>query len=163
MNIPEIKHKINTHIQNPGTKLWIILAILVISNIASFELGKSYSTNNYKNRDDSAFIKSEADNDYSLADPEIANNNSLKEGTLAAAVALSNENSANNREVANTDPNSPISPNLRYVASTNGRVYYFTWCSGAKRIQENNRQYFASANDARLKGLTPSKSCPGLD
>ena len=48
------------------------------------------------------------------------------------------------------------------VASRTGSVYYFPWCSGATRIAEQNRLWFASEASALRAGYTPSKSCKGL-
>ena len=48
------------------------------------------------------------------------------------------------------------------VASRNGTKYYFTWCTGASRIAEKNRVYFATAALAEVKGLSKAANCPGL-
>jgi len=49
-----------------------------------------------------------------------------------------------------------------YVASKNGTKYYLTTCSGAARISEANKIWFASAAAAQAAGYAPAVNCPGL-
>ena len=49
-----------------------------------------------------------------------------------------------------------------YVASKTGTKYYLASCSGASRIKDENRIYFASAKDAADAGYGPASNCPGL-
>jgi len=44
-----------------------------------------------------------------------------------------------------------------YVASRSGKTYYLVTCSN--RIKEENKIFFATAEDAEKAGLTPSKTC----
>lgn len=48
------------------------------------------------------------------------------------------------------------------VASKNGSVYHFPWCSGAAQIKAANKIWFSSEAAAEAAGYTPSKSCKGL-
>lgn len=48
------------------------------------------------------------------------------------------------------------------VASKSGTKYYFPWCSGAARIAEANKVWFASAEEAKSKGYSPASNCKGL-
>lgn len=48
------------------------------------------------------------------------------------------------------------------VASKSGTKYYYSWCSGASRIKEENKIWFNSIEEARAKGLTPASNCTGL-
>lgn len=50
----------------------------------------------------------------------------------------------------------------KFVASKNGTRYYLPTCSGVKRIKEENKIWFATADEARARGLTPAINCPGL-
>lgn len=50
----------------------------------------------------------------------------------------------------------------RYVASKNGTKYYLPSCSGANRIKEENKVWFASVEEARARGLEPASGCKGL-
>ena len=49
-----------------------------------------------------------------------------------------------------------------YVASKTGSYYYVATCSGAKRISDKNKVWFATKQEAEAKGLKPAKNCPGL-
>lgn len=50
----------------------------------------------------------------------------------------------------------------RYVASKNGTKYYLPSCSGAKRIKEENKIWFATIEDAKASGKTAATNCKGL-
>ncbi|MDB5189333.1 MAG: protein of unknown function with transrane region [Parcubacteria group bacterium] len=50
----------------------------------------------------------------------------------------------------------------KYVASKTGKKYYLPSCSGANRIKEANRVWFATLEAAQAAGLTPAANCPGL-
>ena len=56
-----------------------------------------------------------------------------------------------------------IAPGGKYVASKNGSKYHFPWCSGAKRIAENNKVWFNSIEEARAAGYEPAANCKGLE
>ncbi len=49
-----------------------------------------------------------------------------------------------------------------YVASKNGSKYYLPWCSGVKKISENNKVWFNSKKEAKNKGYTPATNCKGI-
>lgn len=50
----------------------------------------------------------------------------------------------------------------QYVGSKTSDKYHLPWCSGAKRIKEENKIWFASIADAEAKGYKPAANCPGL-
>lgn len=49
-----------------------------------------------------------------------------------------------------------------YVASKNSTKYHLPWCSGARRISEENKVWFATKEDAAAAGYTPAANCPGM-
>ena len=49
-----------------------------------------------------------------------------------------------------------------YIGSRNGTKYHLPWCSGAQRIKEENKVWFASKEDAEALGYTPAANCKGL-
>lgn len=49
-----------------------------------------------------------------------------------------------------------------YVASKSGTKYHLPWCSGAKRIKEENKIYFATKEDAEKAGYSPAANCKGI-
>ena len=49
-----------------------------------------------------------------------------------------------------------------FVASRNGTKYYLPTCSGANRISEANKVWFATAAAAVAAGYAPAANCKGL-
>ena len=49
-----------------------------------------------------------------------------------------------------------------FVASRNGKKYYFAWCESAKIIKEANRVWFAAKDEAEKAGYQPAANCKGL-
>lgn len=49
-----------------------------------------------------------------------------------------------------------------YVASKSGSAYHYPWCSGAQRIKEENKIWFATKEDAEAAGYRPAGNCKGL-
>ena len=50
----------------------------------------------------------------------------------------------------------------RVLSSRNGSVYYFIWCSGAKRVKEENKIWFVTKEAAEKAGLKQAGNCSGL-
>lgn len=50
----------------------------------------------------------------------------------------------------------------KYVASKNSDKYHAPWCSGAKRIKEENKIWFASKEEAAQAGYSPASNCKGI-
>ena len=50
----------------------------------------------------------------------------------------------------------------QFVASKNGTKYYLPSCSGAEKISEENKVWFASAAAAQSAGYAPAANCKGL-
>ena len=49
-----------------------------------------------------------------------------------------------------------------FVGSKNSDKYHYPWCSGAQRIKEENKVWFASREEATEAGYIPAKNCKGL-
>lgn len=49
-----------------------------------------------------------------------------------------------------------------YVGSKNSDKYHLPWCSGAKRIKEENKVWFESQAAAEQAGYSPASNCPGI-
>ena len=47
----------------------------------------------------------------------------------------------------------------RVVASKNSNKYHYTWCAGAKKIKEENKVWFGSAQEAESRGYTLAGNC----
>lgn len=51
---------------------------------------------------------------------------------------------------------------IQYVGSKNSNKYHLPWCSGAKRIKEENKIFFATVALAEQAGYEPAGNCEGL-
>jgi len=49
-----------------------------------------------------------------------------------------------------------------YVASKNSDKYHLPWCSGAQRINEANKIWFSSKEEAENMGFKPAGNCEGI-
>jgi len=58
--------------------------------------------------------------------------------------------------------NSEATTAKSFVASKNSTKYHLPWCSGAKRIKEENKVWFSSEAEAKATGRTPAANCPGI-
>lgn len=47
----------------------------------------------------------------------------------------------------------------KVLASRNGTTYYYSWCSGAKRIKDENKIWFLTKEDAEKAGLKLAGNC----
>ena len=89
-------------------------------------------------------------------------------GRLTATVALAPEpiivEKANQPTDAVTEENTRTSNQKKgaLVARINGTKYYLPDCSGAKRINEENKIWFSSQEEAKDMGYEPASNCPGL-
>ena len=50
----------------------------------------------------------------------------------------------------------------KYVASVRGSKYHFPWCPGARAMNETNKRWFDSVEDAVRAGYAPASNCKGL-
>lgn len=82
------------------------------------------------------------------------------ENTAAAVVALQKNEPVKKQAT----PSAVVSSEAggKYVASKSGSAYHFPWCSGAKRIKEENKIYFNTKEEAEKAGYHPAGNCKGL-
>ena len=132
MSIHDIAHKIKGRVGDDRSMLYNI-AIIVVVGIFAFWLGRL--SNSDKNTDKSSQESIVISNNS----PTLNKNNQLKSN--------SSDNSVDTVEKG------------KYVASKNGKLYYTLSCAGVKRIKEENKVYFDTAQDAEKIGLTRSASC----
>jgi len=57
--------------------------------------------------------------------------------------------------------NSPATSKI-FVASRNGKKYYYAWCESANVIKEQNRVWFSTQAEAEKAGYQPAANCKGL-
>jgi len=55
-----------------------------------------------------------------------------------------------------------VGANKIFVASKNGKKYYYAWCESAKIIKEQNRVWFSTQAEAEKAGYEPAVNCKGL-
>jgi hypothetical protein len=71
------------------------------------------------------------------------------------------QNTASTTTTPTTAP-LPLVNNEKYVASKNGTKYHLPWCTGAKQINEENKIWFATKEEAEKAGYTPASNCKGI-
>lgn len=77
------------------------------------------------------------------------------------------ENVATSTEITVKTPNSQratltVGEDKIFVASKNGKKYYYAWCDAAKTIKEQNRVWFATKEEAEKAGYESAANCKGL-
>ncbi len=116
-------------------------ALIVVVGIASFGLGR---LSVHEGR--------------SLAVPEQEPSTFIRippgnEAVVSGSLPVSNEAPATTSAVAGEKA---------YVGSKNSTKYHLPWCSGAARIAEENKVWFASKEEAEAAGYTPAANCKGI-
>ena len=77
------------------------------------------------------------------------------------------ENVATSTEIIANTTNSQratltVDANKIFVASRNGKKYYYGWCASASVIKEQNRIWFSTREEAKKAGYEPAANCKGL-
>ncbi len=111
----------------------LLIAILILSLTASFGLGRLSALNS-------------RDTGISVGEIEL--------NTMSASAYEAKQSTQN---LSNQTGDGVV------VASKNSDKYHYPWCSGAKRIKEENKIYFDSIADARNAGYVPAGNCEGLE
>ena len=136
MRLPNIRQKIKDLPDLPKD-IFILLLIFLVGT-GAFLLGQ-YSVYEEKKGGELRIIEESHPNSLSmLVSPESLSARVTKEDTT------------------------PTSPLGMYVGSRSGTTYHLPWCTGAKRIKEENRIWFNSREDAVKKGYKPATNCKGI-
>ena len=82
-------------------------------------------------------------------------------------ITIENVAVATSTEIIANTPNSQratltVGANKIFVASRNGKKYYYAWCDSAKVIKETNRVWFSTEDEAKKSGYEPAANCRGL-
>ena len=76
------------------------------------------------------------------------------------------ENVATSTEIAIKANDQPatltVGKDKIFVASRNGKKYYYAWCESANVIKEQNRIWFSTKEEAEKSGYEPAANCKGL-
>ena len=125
--------KIKQFIESEKGKDILVILIVILVGLASFELGRLS-----KNSSDSSGVKIEYPN----------------ETNSQSANAVSAVDSLQTTKAPTTSTNGK-----NFFASSKGTKYYSLGCSGGQTIKQENRIYFASASEAEGAGYTLSSAC----
>jgi len=127
--------KIKEFVQSEKGKNILIVIIVILVGLSSFELGRLSKENS------SSGVKIEYPNQTNNQGASvILSENALQANTGVSSI-ISNSNSKT------------------FFASNRGEKYYSIGCSGGKTIKQENRVYFATKEDAERAGYTLSSSC----
>jgi len=132
MSINDFMNKIKGQIGIDRNTL-LILVILILVGLGSFGLGRLERGEDSKNSD------SKLENE----------NASFVKGVTGESL----QTESNVKNIEN------ISKEKMYVASKNGKLYYKSGCSGAKRISAKNEIWWSSEQEAIDAGYNLSTSC----
>ncbi len=72
------------------------------------------------------------------------------------------ENYKENNITSNSGSNEKSNVKENYVASKTGKAYHLPWCSGARRIKDENKIWFNTKEEAENAGYKPASNCKGI-
>ena len=131
----KIKSIMTNWIKSEKGKDILIVVIIILVGLASFELGRLSKENG------SSGIKIEYPTQL--------------ESQSASAILSQNYPNTNTK----ISPTVSNSGNKTFFASSKGNKYYTISCSAGKTIKQENRVYFATGEEAQAAGYTLSSSC----
>src|SRR3990167_5777867 len=73
-----------------------------------------------------------------------------------------NAETGESKSLSTSNVDSGIKADKIFVASRNGKKYYYAWCESANVIKEQNRVWFATQAEAEKAGYQPAANCKGL-
>jgi len=129
--------KIKLFLESEKGKDILIILIVILVGLASFELGR-LSKSDGSSGINIKYPNGEQANVISAKETDVSNN-LVK---VDSSSSVSNSNSSKN-----------------FFASKRGHKYYSLGCTAGKTIKEENRIYFKTAEEAIAKGYTLSSSC----
>jgi len=125
--------KIKSFIESEQGKDILIVIIVILVGLGSFELGRLSKEN------DSGGVKIE----YPSQNNEVQNSN--QEASAFSSIKVPTVNSDSTGKI--------------FFASSRGSKYYTISCSAGKTIKQENRIYFTTGEEAQAAGYTLSSSC----
>ena len=129
--------------------IYIVLIIILVA-IGSFGLGRFSRVEEGREK-------------VSIHYPQVLPAQTGLQGAGAASALNFYENTSSYVS-ENTSDNIPeiSSSENKFVGSKNSDKYHYPWCSGAKRIKEENKVWFSSREEAKAAGYVPAGNCEGL-
>ena len=73
-----------------------------------------------------------------------------------------NEETSESKPLLTSNVDNEIKTDKIFVASKNGKKYYYAWCESANVIKEQNRVWFSTQAEAEKAGYQPAANCKGL-
>ena len=129
-------NKIKSFLESEKGKDILIVIIVILVGLGSFELGRLSKTNN------SAGIKIE------YPDQAAQNSPGLVLGVEASKTSVSQNSSTGINSLGK-----------KFFASSRGKKYYPVDCSAGQSIKESNRLWFSTREEAESAGFELSSSC----
>ena len=77
-------------------------------------------------------------------------------------ITIENTKIGESKSLSTFDVDSGIKTDKIFVASRNGKKYYYAWCESANVIKEQNRVWFSTQAEAEKAGYQPAANCKGL-
>ena len=77
-------------------------------------------------------------------------------------ITIENAEIGESKPLSTSNVDSGIKTDKIFVASRNGKKYYYAWCESANVIKEQNRIWFATQAEAEKAGYQPAANCKGL-
>ena len=126
--------KIKSFLESEKGKDILIVIIVILVGLSSFELGRLSKNNG------TSGIKIEYPNQY--------------EKVTTNVISAVNINTLNPKIIQNSN-----SAGKNFFASNRGTKYYSIGCSAGKTIKQENRVYFTTGEEAQKAGYELSSSC----
>jgi hypothetical protein len=150
MNIPDTLRKIKSTVKGGASlslshDVFVILLIILVA-LASFGLGRLSTLQR-----DKTPIRLDTKN-------EIGETLDASSDILAPISGIGG--SVVNNAIENDQFVTPTQK--AFVASKTGKKYYAPWCTAVSRINDQNKVWFATKEDATTKGYTPASNCKGM-
>ena len=131
----KIKSTITNWIKSEKGKDILIVAIIILVSLASFELGR--------------LSKEKGSSGIKI---EYPSQNDTQEANVISSIK--SPNLSQNTKIATENSSGKI-----FFASSKGNKYYTISCSAGKTIKQENRVYFMTGEEAQKAGYTLSSSC----
>ena len=137
MSIHPILEKIKGFILQIESEAYLMILIIILVGLAGFGLGK------LSNAGEGKAVIIQTGSAQNLQSDSV----NTPENTASVIGAVTENPNTNNLNPSNI------------IASKNGTKYYFSYCSGVGRIQDQNKVYFTSEQEALDAGYTKASGC----
>ena len=141
--------KTNNGLAHRGGGELYLTSIIILVAVISFGLGRLSKIREEKTPITIEKVKENTE----TGESKPLSTSNVDSGTNGAGIMLQHNSS--------TISNFPSSSKI-FVASRNGKKYYYAWCESANVIKEQNRIWFSTQAEAEKAGYQPAANCKGL-